>query len=130
MKFAILLLAATVFAGVETASAQTPMQVTVKIGRDKKDTRSKLSVKFVSVEEDSRCPEGANCIWAGNARITIKVRKSAGAWKSFELNTGRGPETITFGGFELKLTSLTPTPKSDAPTDKRRYIATISIMRL
>ena len=56
-----------VFGSVLTANAQTTQQVTVTVNKQKKASRSKLTIKFVSVE-DSRCPQGVDCIWAGNAK--------------------------------------------------------------
>src|ERR1041384_3412543 len=42
---------------------------------------------FVNVTQDSRCPEGTTCIWAGNARLRLRVVSANGASKEFELNT-------------------------------------------
>lgn len=55
---------------------------------DKLQQRS-LMVQFKEVVEDSRCPEGANCFWAGQAivavtingeRLQLKVADSDSAW--------------------------------------------------
>ena len=32
-----------------------------------------LEFSFVSVEKDSRCPNGAQCIWAGEAIVIVEV---------------------------------------------------------
>ncbi len=42
-----------------------------KIGETK--TYGSVSIKPISVEEDSRCPANANCIWAGRVRLKILV---------------------------------------------------------
>jgi len=35
-----------------------------------------LKFKFVAVETDSRCPEGVQCVWAGEAIVLIDVFKN------------------------------------------------------
>ncbi|MBK8810149.1 MAG: hypothetical protein IPN69_05380 [Acidobacteria bacterium] len=130
MKTIIFLLAALLFVGVQTSSAQSSTELSVKFGKHKRDAKSKLSVKFLAVVEDSRCPEGVNCVWAGNARVDLKVRRSNGAWKAVELNTGMGAQSVTFEGYELKLNSLTPSPKAGVPMDRRRYVIKVSIKKL
>src|SRR5690349_4901620 len=48
-----------------------------------------LEVTFVNVTEDSRCPTGVQCFWAGQAIITIKVAPTGG---------GPGTVPLTLGG--------------------------------
>ena len=36
------------------------------------------AVRFVAVVGDSRCPEGAMCVWAGEVTVDVGVRVSAG----------------------------------------------------
>jgi hypothetical protein len=45
----------------------------VQINKEKRLAKSTLSVRFVELVEDSRCPTDTNCIWAGNAKIKIRV---------------------------------------------------------
>jgi hypothetical protein len=47
----------------------------LKVGESAKALREGLKVEFDSVAEDSRCPRGVTCIWAGNAKILLKVEK-------------------------------------------------------
>ena len=130
MKTLLFLIAALLFVGIQTSSAQSSPELAVKFGKHKKDAKSKVSVKFLALVEDSRCPEGVNCVWAGNAKVSLKVRRSNGAWKTVELNTGLGAQSVTFEGYELKLSSLTPSPKAGAPMDRRRYVIKVSIKKL
>ena len=129
-KIMYFLLAAIVFAGFQTAVAQSPVQVRVNVGKDKKESRSKITIKFVSVDEDSRCPEGANCMWAGTAKVTVKIRRGSGAWKSLQISTGTEPSALTFEGYELKVVTLTPSPSANSKLDPKRYVATVSLRTL
>jgi hypothetical protein len=88
------------------------------------------TVKLVSVVEDSRCPIGVDCVWAGNAKVEIKVRKSKGAWKMLQLNTGMGDTSAVFEGFEIKFAELTPHPAVNIRIDPKKYLATFVIRRM
>jgi hypothetical protein len=112
------------------ASAQTGQAVLVCAGKQATAKQSGLTVKFVEVLEDSRCPTDANCIWAGNARIKIEVTNKDGGEKTFELNTSSGPKGDQFDGWAIDLESLTPAPRSAQKTDPQSYQAKITISRL
>ncbi len=118
-----------VFGGALVVNAQTTQQVTVIVNKQKKASRSKLTIKFVSVE-DSRCPQDVNCIWAGNAKVTIKVTNRKGVSKTFELNTNLEPRAVRFDGYEIKLGDVTPYPRSDIRIDKNGYAATFSVRKV
>jgi hypothetical protein len=114
------------------SSMEIQAQTKVKLGVDneKKATKDKIKIKFVSLIEDSRCPTDTNCIWAGNARIKIRVTDRRGKSEFFELNTNGQPQAAAFAGWYILLESLTPYPKSGVEITKDDYIATLSIKRL
>jgi hypothetical protein len=109
--------------------AQNPQKLILRQNQEKAAPRTTIKIKFVSVVEDSRCPEGVNCIWAGVARVKIQVRKNGGALKEFELNTNQNDKSIIFAGHEIKLASLTPYPKAGSQINAS-YRATLTIERL
>ena len=123
------LILALVFGSALTAEAQTTQQISVRVNKQKKVSRSKLMIKFVSVE-DSRCPQDVECIWAGNAKVTIKVTNRKGVSKTFELNTNLEPKAVTFDGYEIKLRDVTPYPRSNIRIDKNGYTATFSVRKV
>ena len=89
---------------------------------------SGFKIKFVDMLDDSRCPKDVNCVWAGNARISVEVSKK-GKTKTFELNSNMSPQTVAFDGYEFKLTKLTPEPASNIRIRKDGYVATISVVK-
>ena len=125
MKFKILtaIILTFVFGAFYTAEAQTS-QIKLQVGAQKKAFKNKLTVKFIQVLDDSRCPEDVNCVWAGNAKVQIKIRKGNGAWKTLEVNSSLAPQTVEFGGYEIKLVNLTPTPRSNIRINRNGYVAT------
>lgn len=126
--FFLSLILTLVFGSVMTAEAQIPQQITVRLNKQTKASRSKLTIKFVSVE-DSRCPQDANCIWAGNAKVTVKVTNSKGKSQTFDLNTNLPPQAVKFEGYEIKLVDVTPYPRTNIRIDKSGYTATISVKK-
>ncbi|HEX7174033.1 MAG TPA: hypothetical protein VF240_01945, partial [Pyrinomonadaceae bacterium] len=41
-----------------------PRQVELRVGEETTLPDSKIKIRFLSVDNDSRCPQGVNCIWA------------------------------------------------------------------
>jgi hypothetical protein len=129
MRRLILILVAVVGL-VMTTAAQIPDSVTLKTGQQKSASRSKLRIRFVAVTEDSRCPLGTNCIWAGNAKVKFEVTDRRGKRQMFEVNTSIGPKGDTFDSWAVDLISLTPSPREGKKVDPRSYIAKFTITRL
>ena len=119
-----LILALTVIISlVAIAPAQSSQKLTLRQNQEKTAPRTAIKIKFLSVVEDSRCPEGVNCIWAGVAKIKLQLRKN-GKTGEFELNTNQLDKSITFEGYEIKLAALTPYPKSGTAIKPAAYSAT------
>jgi len=128
-KLVLALLLTFVFGTLQTIEAQTGEQQKVQINKQKKFSKSNLTVRFVSLIEDSRCPKGANCVWAGNAKIKIEVG-NGGKKETFEVNTNLGPKGSTYNGYSIELISLTPVPKQNIRINRNGYVATFAISRL
>ena len=112
------------------AAAQSPDRLELKAGKEKTASRSKLKIKFISVLEDSRCPTGTQCVWAGNAKVKIRVTSKRMGTKEFELNTGMGAQGDQFDGYAINLESLTPSPTVNGKIDPKKYKAKLTITRL
>jgi hypothetical protein len=87
-----------------------------------------IRVKFVDLIEDSRCPTDTQCVWAGNAKLKVKLWKN-GQTRVVEMNTGMEPRVIRFAGYEIKITDLTPHPATNIRIRKDGYVATFSVVR-
>jgi hypothetical protein len=128
-KFILVLLLTLAFGAFAAVEAQTRQQQKVQIHKQKRFSRSNLTVKFVSLVEDSRCPVGTNCVWAGNAKITIEVSKGRSK-KTFEVNTNTGAKGAVFNGYKIELMSLTPVPRENIRINRNGYVATFAVSRL
>ena len=87
------------------------------------------AVVFESVLEDSRCPEGAVCVWSGNAKIRLKLSKQKQTPATVELNTNIGAKSSSYANYEIKLIALKPLPNSDKPVRPNEYIATLIVTK-
>ena len=112
-----------------TANAQSGQQVSVRINNQKSVMRDRLRIKFVSVE-DSRCPADANCVWAGNAKVTIKVTNAKGKSQTFDLNTNLQDKSARFDGYEITLGSVSPFPSSNVRINRNGYTASFTVKKI
>jgi hypothetical protein len=101
-----------------------PIDTTVKMGD--------LTIKFLEVTEDSRCPEGANCIWAGRAKILVEVVEGEDPPLIKELlfgatKPGEEYSNILFSTskYTLKGINLEPYPASEKSIQESSYILLI-----
>jgi len=102
----------------------------LKIGESAKSKPEGLEVKFDSVADDSRCPRGVTCIWAGNAKVLLKVKKDAAKPADVELNTNTNPKTAGYLEYELRLKELRPYPEADVTVKPSDYEVTLIVHKL
>lgn len=125
--FGLIILAIFVAGNFTPLPAQNGGRVRVQISKEKPVVKSKLRLRFLDVIEDSRCPEGTNCIWAGNAKIKIQINKHGGQPRIFELNSNLEQQSVMVEGYEIKLVGLTPHPKAETELRKAAYTAVFEI---
>lgn len=109
--------------------ARQTQRVAVLINKQKTVVKNKLTIKFASLVEDSRCPTDVQCIQAGNAKIKIELSGGKNAAKTFEINTDDQPQIIVYGGYNVKLTDLTPQPASNIRINRNGYTATFVVTK-
>jgi hypothetical protein len=116
------------FGSFQSAEAQVNRPVKIKINQQKIVT-GRLAIKVVAVE-DSRCPTGTQCVWAGNAKVRIRVTNARGATQAFDLNTNLQPKSVRFAGYEIRLTDVNPRPANNIRINRNALTATFSVTRL
>ena len=128
----LLLLATTTTApqpASRTQEAALDQEFELKFGQQVSIKEEGLKISFSNIAEDSRCPTGVQCIWAGNARVVLKLNKARRRSTVMSLNTGVEPKQKSYGGYEVKLVELNPYPKEGAPIRKRNYVAKLVVSR-
>ena len=73
-----------------------------------------LTVTYVELATDSRCPPDVQCIWAGNATIAVALAKAGEASATIELNTMEGPKSAAFTSYTVDLLDLAWGPSPTA----------------
>ncbi|MDQ1855036.1 hypothetical protein [Chryseobacterium sp. WLY505] len=76
-----------------------------------------MNVTFKGVSEDSRCPEGAQCIWAGVALAQVEVMGTSTRPMILNLASADYParnyqQSTEFNGYTITLQDIAPYPKS------------------
>jgi hypothetical protein len=85
-----------------------------------------LSVRFLGVPTDSRCPSDVVCIWPGDATVLLEVAPLNGDSKTDSLHTAVGyPQSIRLAEIELQLVSLEPYPRTSAAIPRGGYVVTL-----
>jgi hypothetical protein len=91
------------------------------------DVATGLSVRFVSVVGDSRCPADALCIQGGDAIVRIDIASGENRGQR-DLHTGT-LAPVSFDDVQVRLVELQPYPFSSRPFDPADYRATLRVIR-
>ena len=117
------------FGVVPATAAKRAETLRVQINKEKKFAKSKVAIRFVELVEDSRCPTDTNCVWAGNAKIKVRVTRD-GRSQELTLDTNGPNHAATAIGYSIKLVGLTPAPRSNIRIDRNGYVATFEAEKL
>lgn len=90
------------------------------------DKATEPYICFDSLIEDSRCPKGMTCVWAGTVLIKVSFHEGSNI-HPFKIFLGKD---TTINGYKIIFTDLTPYPDMDKPVPQPENIrATFSINR-
>ena len=89
-----------------------------------------LRITFEEVSEDSRCPTGVQCVWAGDAAATFTLEKPPAAAEPRTLHTsGRFERQTNYDNFTVRLDDLKPYPREAAGIAAGDHRATLVVTR-
>ena len=121
MRYAYILIVAAALAacssgGSEPTGTGTPSpsgeRITLVVGESREIPGTGLTVEFLRVAEDSRCPIDVTCVWAGNALVQIGMAMGTGPTVPLELNTTLEPRAVDWNGVRVTLRGVMPEPRS------------------
>lgn len=83
-----------------------------------------MNVTFKNIQEDSRCPKEAQCVWQGVAVANLEVMSTTSRpvnlqISTLEMSNRNYYKTQVFNGYDISLKELTPYPSI---TDKGRKL--------
>lgn len=114
---------------ISQSTLQLDKSIELKYGEIIKNSNYNISIVLDSVLNDSRCPTGAQCVWAGNASVRF-VYSSGSRKVSFVLNTLSSFRTDSLiDGYRIKLEKLTPYPELGIEIKQADYKAEIEIKK-
>jgi hypothetical protein len=94
------------------------------------DSENQMSICLDSVFNDSRCPTGVVCIWAGNATVRFKYEKYKNKPVIFDLNTNSQFRSDTIvDGYKFTLIGLSPYPEIEHQIIQKDYKAEIIVKK-
>lgn len=112
---------ATIKATVKANPMNSEKVIYFREGENRFLSEYQMNVTFKGISEDSRCPEGVSCIWAGAAVAQVEVMGTTTRPMTLNLattdNTGRNySRSAGFNGYTISLIEVTPYPKSEKGT--------------
>lgn len=122
MRSIVSLIVVTAIAAPVLAQTAGDTRVTLRIGDATTPPQTTTSVTFARVSDDSRCPAGAQCIWAGDATVTLRVQPAGGDAQLLALHTANADQrTAEAAGLRITLERLEPVPRVDGRLDPASY---------
>lgn len=105
-----------------------PVEIEIAFGETVAIQATPVLVRFVEVEQDSRCAADVVCVWQGTAGIELLLTDGSSPGETVVLHTGREPATVEFAGLALRLEEVTPYPeRHDERIPLERYRARLLI---
>lgn len=98
------------------------------LGEAKRVTGTDLTVRFVRLVSDSRCPANVFCIWEGDGEIEVELNLR-GERSLARLHTHGGaqhPAEASVSGYRVRLVELGPAPV-DPHRAESEYVATLVV---
>jgi hypothetical protein len=109
--------------------AKLGQEFSLAIGQNAEIPSEKMQIKFLAVTGDSRCPSGAQCIWAGEANCSMTITLD-NREKTVTLTQpgGSSPALTSFEGYSLSF-NLTPYPQIGKSIEDEDYQLFLTVMK-
>jgi hypothetical protein len=92
---------------------------------------TELTIRFVEVPADSRCPVDVTCVWEGDGVVVLETALD-GVEEDVELHTAGDPERdaakhVDVGPYRIHLLDLAPDPESEVAIPPAAYRVTLRV---
>jgi len=88
-----------------------------------------LEIRFIKIVEDSRCPVGATCIWAGRAVCLVEVKQNGEVWEYSLIESGGSSQAEQlYAGYRFTF-HVTPYPELEKEIQAGQYRLILKMTR-
>ena len=107
----------------QSGNPQSP-QIAIKLKLGETISVDNHFLTFTELREDSRCPKYTTCIWAGRARVIVKVERAGSSPKEFmvfigEVMEDESPNRVVIDSqdYIIEVEQLKPYPGDETHTE-------------
>ena len=115
-------------AGAGEAVSQKSRTYELKVGEEVVVAGADFTMLLGGVPEDSRCPEGVDCIWAGSVGAEL-VFCGPKAERSGRLNTNGPPRVLKYRGRYFRILQVSPKRVQGREIKPSDYVLTVEVTR-
>lgn len=83
--------------------------VRVPLGQEASTRDGRLTLRYVKLVNESRCPANAVCVWQGDAAVQLEAQ-GAGGTASVTIHTALEPKVLELSGYQVSLLEVQPYP--------------------
>jgi hypothetical protein len=105
-------------------------EFSLSIGQSAELRSEQIAVQFVQIEEDSRCPRGAMCIWQGRVRSSLRITDAGNSSTLVLIQPGLSSEygKDTYGRYDIT-SRVEPYPELGSKIAKGDYRLFLTIRK-
>lgn len=103
-------------------------EVVISYGQLCSNTAEQISLQFIEVVSDSRCPGVVDCFWAGDGHIRLEF-KTGSTGHIIDLHTELSPKDTIIDSYHIVLIKLDPYPHEDNVIPSDEYRATVLVKK-
>lgn len=104
-------------------------QLEIPIGETRLLDEERLAISFARLMEDSRCPQGGQCVTAGNAMVGLILHERGEATRPVRLNTHDQPRTVSHEGYVITVVDVRPWPTTAGAPAEGEYVVRLHVVR-
>jgi uncharacterized Zn finger protein len=110
--------------------AELDSEFVIEVNQSAEIKSEDITVTFLNVTADSRCPADVMCVWMGQADIELSVQKGdEESALSLTIGGDTSPEESIFDMYLIQLIELAPYPYSTKVIQPDEYTATLKITK-
>jgi hypothetical protein len=114
----------------DPAESRIESELKLRLGESAVVDSAGIEVSFVTVQSDSRCGKGEQCIWEGDAVVVFKLGSSSASTEERLLHTAtEEPRSTFYAGYTVRLVELLPPPLTGRAIPPESYVAVLQVSR-